>query len=293
MLATLTALIVLEVPRRPQRITVGLPSSLTRDVPHLREKTAKAGMIARALGIYRVERVVIYNDATAREPNSDGRLLEKLLSFLEAPQYLRRELFARDSDLQFAGILPPLRLPSHPNPEKPQTGLVREGLVVESGKPSKVNAGFGEVVRVSRDLALKRRVTVRLTRTSPSLEGELVDATRLPIYWGFSITRTDSKLSQMVRGEKPDLTISTSRKGHAFQDVSAELAVRWRASHLPMVLFGSPSQGIPEILESDGVKVSTFSDYNLNTIPDQGVETVRTEEALLATLSCLSQLEAS
>jgi len=247
-------------------------------------------LIARALGIYRVERVIIYNDNSLREPRNDGLLLEKLLSFLETPQYLRKELFSRDSDLQFAGILPPLRLPSHPNPTEPHPGLVREGLVIESGRSSIVNAGFQKTVTVSQQLPPKRRVTIRLTKTSPVLEGEVVDVTRLPIYWGFSITRTNSKLSQLTKGEKPDLTIATSRKGSLFRDVSTELGVRWRAARRPMIVFGSPSEGIPEILGRDGGKVEQFADYNLNAIPYQGVETVRTEEALLATLSCLSQL---
>jgi hypothetical protein len=247
-------------------------------------------MIARALGIYRVEKVVIYNDDGGKGSNNEGRLLQKLLSFQETPQYLRRAMFAQDPDLQFTGILPPLRLPSHPNVEEPRPGLVREALVVESGEPSRVNAGFRETVKVSTQLKLKQRVTIKLAETSTALEGELVDATRLPIYWGFSITRTDSKLSQMVKGENPDLTISTSRKGRAFQTVSKELGIRWKTAHRPLILFGSPSEGIPEILAKEGIQHDTMSDYNLNTIPHQGVETVRTEEALFATLSCLSQL---
>lgn len=281
---------VLEVPKRPQRLMVALPSSLTRDVPHLREKTSKAGMIARALGIYRVDKVVIYDDYSGRGSNNEGRLLQKLLAFQETPQYLRRAMFAQDPDLQFAGILPPLRLPSHPNAEEPRPGIVREALVVESGEPSRVNAGFRETVKVSTRLSLKQRVTIKLSKTDPDLEGELVDARSLPIYWGFSIHRTDSKLSQMVKEEKPDLTISTSRNGRAFLEVSNELGIRWKTARRPLVVFGSPSEGIPEILAKERIRPDTLADYDLNTIPHQGVETVRTEEALLATLSCLSQL---
>lgn len=250
-------------------------------------------MIARALGIYRVEKVVIYDDDPGKRSNDESRLLQKLLSFQETPQYLRRAMFGQDPDLQFTGILPPLRLPSHPSIEQPRPGLVREALVLESGQTSLVNAGFTDNVRISARLRLRQRVTIKLAKTSPSLEGEIVDPARLPIYWGFSITRTDFRLSQMVKGENADLTISTSRKGNAFHDVSKELGTRWKAAHRPLVLFGSPSEGIPEILAKEKIELDNVSDYNLNTIPHQGVETVRTEEALLATLSCLSQLEDS
>ena len=271
-------------------MTVALPSSLTREVPHLREKTSKAGMIARALGIYRVERVVIYNDDSEGGSSDNGSLLQKLLSFQETPQYLRKSIFGQQADFQFTGILPPLRLPSHPSVEDPRPGLIREALVVESGETSRVNAGFKDTIKLPTRLKLKQRVTIKLVKTKPSLEGELIDANRLPIYWGFSITRTDSKLNQVIKGENPDLTISTSRKGRPFQAVSTELGIRWKTSRRPLVLFGSPSEGIPDILEKEGIRVDTVSDYNLNTIPHQGVETVRTEEALHATLACLSQL---
>jgi len=39
------------------------------------------------------------------------------------------------------------------------------------------------------------------------------------------------------------------------------------------------------------MNVSDAMDFNLNTIPDQGVETVRTEEALWGALAVLNVLE--
>jgi len=133
---------MLEPPRRPQRLSVALPASFTRDIPHLREKTGRVGIIARALAIFRVDEVVVYNDGKDRISKQEGRLFEKLLVYQETPQYMRRELFARDPDLQFAGTLPPLRLPSHPGIETPRIGLVREASVIETGASSVVNAGF-------------------------------------------------------------------------------------------------------------------------------------------------------
>src|SRR5881628_899858 len=114
---------MLEPPRRPQRLSVALPASFTRDIPHLREKTGRVGIIARALAIFRVDEVVVYNDGNDRISKQEGRLFEKLLVYQETPQYMRRELFTRDPDLQFAGTLPPLRLPSHPGIETPRRGL--------------------------------------------------------------------------------------------------------------------------------------------------------------------------
>src|SRR5207247_8693486 len=105
---------MMEVPRRLQRLSIALPASFTKDVPHLREKTSRAGLIARSLAIFRVDEEVIYNDETGRSAESEGRLFEKLLGYQERPQNMRKALFKQDPHLQFSEILPPCRMPSHP-----------------------------------------------------------------------------------------------------------------------------------------------------------------------------------
>lgn len=282
---------MMEVPKRPQRLSVALPASFTKDVPHLREKTSRVGLIARSLAIFRVDEAVIYNDETGKSPEMEGRLFEKLLAYQETPQYLRKALFKQDPDLQFSGILPPLRMPSHPGLGEPLVGEIREGLVLESGPVSIVNAGFRTAVQVPAKLRPFERVTIRLVRVSPQIQGELVEPTRLPIYWGFRVTRTNLTLGRMIRSRSQDMTLSTSRRGEAIRDVLNRLSIRWKSSQKPMVIFGSPSEGIPEILAKEGAELGTLVDFNLNMIANQGVETVRTEEAVLATLSVLNLLE--
>lgn len=282
---------MMEVPKRPQQLSVALPASFTRDVPHLREKTSRVGIIARSLAIFRVDEVVIYNDENVKTLEIEGRLFEKLLAYQETPQYLRKALFKQDPDLQFSGILPPLRMPSHPNLAEPRVGEVREGLVIESGPPAIVNAGFKAFVQVPAKLRPFERVTIRLVRVSPHIQGEPVELARLPIYWGFRVTRTNLTLGRMIRSRNQDLTLSTSRRGKVVRDVLNDLSVRWKSSQKPMVIFGSPSEGVPEILAKEGAEPGKIFDFNLNMIPNQGVETVRTEEALLATLSVLNLLE--
>ena len=282
---------MMEVRRRPQRLSVALPSSFTKDVPHLREKTSRVGLIARSLAIFRVDEVLVYDDRTGSGSAREANLVEKLLAYQETPQYLRKTLFKQDPDLQFSGILPPLRIPSHPNIGEPRKGEIREALVLESGARSIVNAGFRAMVEVSSRLKLLERVTIELVQTSPQLKGELVEPTRLPIYWGFRVTRTNLTLGKLVRSRSPDLTISTSRRGKPVRDVLNELTLRWKSSQGPLVLFGSPSEGVPEILAKEGADLIGIADFNLNMIPNQGVETVRTEEAILATMSVLNLLE--
>ena len=70
----------------------------------------------------------------------------------------------------------------------------------------------------------------------------------------------------------------------------ADLSLQWKSSSRPLVLFGSPSEEVSEILAREDLSVNEIAHFNLNTIPNQGVETVRTEEALFATLSELNLL---
>ncbi|HZD12702.1 MAG TPA: putative RNA uridine N3 methyltransferase, partial [Candidatus Binatus sp.] len=69
------------------------------------------------------------------------------------------------------------------------------------------------------------------------------------------------------------------------------LQPRWGASNRPLLLFGSRDRGVPEILADNGTKVDDIADFNLNMVPEQGVETVRTEEALMASLAVLNTLD--
>jgi predicted SPOUT superfamily RNA methylase MTH1 len=134
-------------------------------------------------------------------------------------------------------------------------------------------------------------MTIRLTKSLPELEGEIVEPSRLTIYWGFRVARGNVSLSEIVRSRKFDLKISTSRKGTNVREITPDLAEKWKSANHPLIAFGSPNDGIPEILARAGMNVSDAMDFNLNTIPDQGVETVRTEEALWGSLAVLNVLE--
>ncbi len=279
-----------KAPRRQHNVTVALPASLTLDIPHLREKTARIGFIARALAIFRVDHVLLYKDQDTEPAKREARLFEKILSFQETPPYLRRELFKVDPDLAFAGVLPPLRTPHHPDRANPEPGSVRDAIVVSGGEVSQVNAGFREPVAVRSKLEPHSRITIRLKTLQPRLEGELVNRSGLSIYWGIQVTRDERTLGQILKRSGSDLIIATSREGRDVRDVMESLQEHWRTSRSPLVLFGSPNEGVPEILAKSGDSLPNTA-FNINTMPVQGVETIRTEEALLGTLAVLNLLK--
>ncbi|MDH5689239.1 MAG: hypothetical protein OEZ48_15425, partial [Candidatus Bathyarchaeota archaeon] len=80
------------------------------------------------------------------------------------------------------------------------------------------------------------------------------------------------------------------RRGTEFTSISDGLKEKIKRSERVLVAFGAPTQGLYEIAEREGVKLTSIADYVINTIPNQATETVRTEEAVYATLSLLNML---
>ena len=170
--------------------TVALPASIVSDTPHLREKTAKLGYLARSCSIFGVNQILLYGDDPNHNQEDDFDTCTEILRFLETPQYLRRRLFSIGPALRFAGILPPLQIPSHNVPRKVRDcalGDLREGVITaRSGGILKVDAGLESLVNCQGSLPAGARVTVKLTSIE-ELAGELVDRAKISIYWGYRV----------------------------------------------------------------------------------------------------------
>jgi predicted SPOUT superfamily RNA methylase MTH1 len=70
--------------------------------------------------------------------------------------------------------------------------------------------------------------------------------------------------------------------------VADKIAKRWKKAETTLVAFGAPSQGLHEIAKKEGLRLDKVADFVVNTIPTQGTETVRTEEAIIASLAILN-----
>ncbi len=116
-----------------KRLAVAFPDTVLEEHDSLREKTVKLGQIARTCSVFGVDTVQVFRDPRGRGESS---LIRRVLEYLETPQYLRRRLFPLDESLKFAGLLPPLRIPSH-KPKVASTSLrpgeFREGASSTDG----------------------------------------------------------------------------------------------------------------------------------------------------------------
>ncbi|MEA1904614.1 MAG: RNA methyltransferase [Candidatus Hadarchaeota archaeon] len=278
--------------RRPS-ISVLLPSSLAVDAPDLRQRTLKVGLVGRTLAIFRVDRVCFYNDddPKVRDQEAQAKLIMKLLRYLEAPQYLRKHLFPRTRELRYAGVLPPLRTPHHPlRGERMGEGDYREAFVLKvDERGSLLELGLTEKGTVSERLEPGKRLTVRLGRRLGKGRRAVTIKSREEIdeYWGFEVTRAGT-LAEAIDRLKASCVIGTSRRGQNLYEGIERIKSNNPSS--VAVVFGGPYWGLYEICDRQGVDAGKIFDVMLNTIPRQGTSTVRTEEALTASLALLNVL---
>jgi predicted SPOUT superfamily RNA methylase MTH1 len=91
-----------------------------------------------------------------------------------------------------------------------------------------------------------------------------------------------------VKSKGFDLSIATSKYGVPFVNACGEIAEKWKTADNILVEFGAPARGLFDIAKDEGLNLSEIADFIVNTIPEQSTETVRTEEALIATLAILN-----
>jgi len=281
-------------PRRPQNTSVAIPASLVADIPHLREKTYKVGLVGRACATFRVENIIIYPDIPHINQARDAKMISGILTYMETPQYLRKHLVKLDCDLRYAGILPPIRTPHHPL-QKPasqlKTGEIRDGVVVETGRDvSLVYLGTDKLAAVPIKLSRGSRVTVRVGNIQDRIEGSIVPKREISIYWGYNVSVSNLPLGETIKEGRYDLVIATSRYGRNIGELLEELKKAWNNSTNALIAFGAPKKGLREILAQEDLKIEDVAQFNLNTVPVQAVETVRTEEAVLASLAIINLL---
>ena len=276
-----------------KKLSIAIPASVVSDTPHLREKTSKIGLIGRTAAIFRVDEIIVYPDNSKVNQTADMDLIATLLAYMETPQYLRKRLFKLRPELQYAGILPPLRTKHHPLNRKMKNlkiGEYREGVTLSRTKEGTlIDIGVEQpALIVNKQLPLKKRFTVKIMNVEKRVEVELANRDETPTYWGYIVTVERRSLGKFVKNGGFDLTVATSKRGIPFANVAEEMAEKWKKANTILVVFGAPSQGLYEIVKNEGFSLDDVVDFVVNTVPMQGTETIRTEEALIASLAILN-----
>ena len=282
--------------RKKPSLTLVIPASLAYDTPHLREKTLKIGLIGRAAAIFRVNEIEVFPDLPDKDQSQESAFMQNILSYMETPQYLRRHLFPLHKSLQYVGVLPPLRTPHHPlrkRTEELRIGHFREGVVMRMDKSrSLVDVGVERLaVLQGKRLPPKSRVTTKIINVNHGVvEISLAKREEINIYWGYGVSVSNLPLDKLIKRGHYDFVIMTSRHGKPVTEVLEEVKKRWQTARSVVVVFGSPREGLRDILRREKIRMRDLADVIVNTIPRQGTETVRTEEAVYATLAIINMI---
>ncbi|RHY01579.1 hypothetical protein DYB38_000453 [Aphanomyces astaci] len=258
-------------------VSIAIPGSIIDNAQTKELKTYLAGQIARACAIFQVDEVVVFDDQLGKNannqdatkkynnPNDCNVFLGRILQYLETPQYLRKALFPVHNDLKYAGLLNPLDCPHHMRGDV--WSDYREGVVVDQPLKEKqgshVNVGLQKFAVIDKHLQPGVRVTVQLDESSK-----------------------DKKKCTSLTSNGYDLKVGTSERGTVSVDDST-----FQLPHV-LIVFGGVS-GIEECTNADetisvsGDQAHTLFDMWVNTCPQQGSRTIRSEEAILISMSAL------
>ena len=263
-------------------LSIFIPNSFLSESKDLKIRTYKVGILGRALAIFQADNVVIYNDDHVKNEDGahDGDFIAEILSYMNTPQYLRKKAFPIMPELKHVGILPPLRTPHHPVNNQPDVGDYRQGFTVKRNKKGTyVDIGMDKLAFCKEQLTVKRIFDFKITKIAKK---EVIVTPDKPddIYWGYNVMSSNKSLKNSLKLIKPNLVIETTRYGDYIDSIFDELKHKVEESRRIAILFGGPYSSIQE-----DVSNPNWDLVKLNTIPGQGTETVRTEEAVVATLS--------
>lgn len=299
-------------PTRPRTYTlsVAIPASLIHNSKRkLDLRTALAGSIARALAVFCVDEVVIFDDGDNPDASDNDRLnssstkltafthpahfLSMILSYMETPPFLRNRLFPMHENLEKAGTLPSLDLPSHLRSN--EWCEYREGITVRnSSEGTLVDCGLSSPTLLPAvQIPPKTRVTVKLNENKAEAVGPATPRESGGFYWGYSIREAPSLsaiFTECAFDGGYDLSIGTSERGDEVLGVTQSIVEdKARQDWQHMILVFGGVKGLEDAAKNDedltrmGLGKNTIKelfDYWVNLLPGQGSRTIRTEEAL-------------
>ena len=283
-------------------LSILIPSSIVDNAQSKELRTYLIGELARTIGIFKISEVIIFHDKLKDNSKDYINYFIKNLQYLETPQYLRKTLFPMSEDLKLSGLMNPLESQHHLR--KDEWSPYREGCVLDrpvNGEYSWVNIGLNKDCKIDQKLPPKTRVTVKLNENN--FNNKLKYYTGTPVsmsepflkngtYWGYVVRVCETYkdiFKDSIYEEGYDFVIGTSDKGENYK--KANFYKKKDFKHC-LIIFGGIS-GIEGMMIDDehnninSNNISKSFDLYLNTCMNQGLRTIRTEEAILISLAVI------
>ena len=268
-----------------EKLSIFVPNSYLAESKDSKIRTYKVGLIGRYAALFRANNIVIYNDNSDGGSRDDALYMKTILEYMDTPQYLRKQVFPITPELKNVGILPPLRTPHHPLSDELEVGDFRQGLTKKRvRKGTMVDIGVDRLALCKEKLSVNKVLSFRIEKLGKEILIEPDEPES--VYWGYKTITSDRNLydSITMMKQRPDLVIGTSKYAPNINSILDEVQTKIQQANHVAILFGGPYSGINGLISENKI------DFEINTVPSQGTETVRTEEALISTLSILNIL---
>ena len=206
---------------------MALPGSILDNAQSAELRTYLAGQVARALAVFNIDEVIVFNDDNNQGGGGNSQLIN-ILKFLECPQYLRKDFFPIHNDLKYAGVLNPTDMPHHLRAF--EESIYREGIVRKTDQDSSVAyIGLKKECELDQTVETGLRVTVKvLSEDKRVIKGQVVKPS-IPrevsgLYWGYSVRSADNFSSIFTKSPFQggyDLSIGTSERGKNIDQIDS------------------------------------------------------------------------
>lgn len=272
-----------------KQVSIFIPDSFLNETSDSKLKTSKIGVIGRASAVFQVDQIVIYKNLSQKDEKFivDADFMSEILEYMNTPQYLRKKAFPIKSELKHVGILPPLRTPHHPTDSDVKVDDFRQGFTVKrTKKGTYVDIGMkgkDNLAFCKEQLSVNKIFSFRVTKVAKEVivtPDELDD-----VYWGYKTLSTHKSLKNSLKLINPDFVVETTRYADTINSIFNEFEEKLNKYDKVAIVFGGPYASIAEELNG-----FSWDLIQINTIPSQGTETVRTEEAVVSTLSIINIL---
>ncbi len=273
---------------QPNKLVVLIPSTFTSNLKNRLIRTYVIGELARILGIGRVTHVFVYHDKDPYfDSNALGRYITKVLKYAVTPPWLKKKVFPLSQDNKYLGVIPPLQISSHISDDGPiiwgYTSNVSDNNVVVRYRHNRkwFNKQISKEQLLANNYSLKTNQLVLLDLERDTLVSTM-DLSR-DRYVGFHVSYLNLDLHKSVKRIRdlfPGPIVGTSRRGKYLEDANLTPTSKENIT----LVFGGPNRGLYDIV---GFRLRDF-DYMINIMSHQETKTLRTEEAVMLTLSKLN-----
>lgn len=276
---------------------IAIPSSFTENLSSKMQRSFAVSNLARATACFGVRRIYIYPDPLSRDRAIYKEVI-KLLRYLITPPYLKKMLFEFEDTLAYVGALPPIKL--HLFQEKVRIKdikypIYRVGYTFakKRGGVYLVDVGLDKPVAIKGESPSPVSIVKIVKNSKKHLIGELVDENEIKdqcLYPGYTVIRSRENMVNLIK-RYGGVKIGLSKYGDYIGNINT-LNLRKSINRKGKVLLvlGSHSYGLREILNYYKIEPEELFDYFLNIVYSQNVETIRVEEAVWIALSIMDYI---